>query len=589
VSVPDVTEREVEDPSITAITEPNVSTYLHLGTEEVELPGGATPFVFHDPSSSNGTTPSDSHVLLYPTVTEEQVFLPVSSADSSQFAGKQSIMSDEENVPAIKPALISETGDENQNFSGIEETTVSINGVPKYSATEYNSSVLITSKDLKNITESVFSSSDSILSENVNISLDSMIDNLSSFSHGMNKPLVNIPRLLTRDVRNSSELSVNTSSPVSVLTSHEADQVAPDHTSFPSSLLTQLKPLTLRTGKAAGYFPSQHHPLAISTVTPSKDGPDAFPFPHSSDVSDVVQGYKQGPKNSDDLLNSRYIEAIVKDSDVTEDEKSDSRVIWISRTSPVSDITPGNTQLISKVESKPDNIGMRHAEDVEMADGPYSPPEDSTSIGSRSRVAGDGVSKPVPTSSHESVVPVNRTVDGSNDKPSNSDNFSLGPNVTGQGKEKVTVTPQQVNSSKVMNTSAHSVLQSDNRTKIGHIAPIDSENVGGNTSVGSSTDDANSSAVISEAANLSAGTRSGVLALPTSAPAMKQIGYDTAAKNDEDSDTNTTTALPTVVPVSNGRVAAAAADESHHELDAASITGISLGILVFAGLVGKTV
>ena len=245
--------------------------------------------------------------------------------------------------------------------------------------------------------------------------------------------------------------------------------------------------------------------------------------------------------------------------------------------------------MISKVESKPDNIGMRHAEDVEMADGPYSPPEGSTSIGSRSRVAGDGVSKPVPTSSHESVVPVNRTVDGSNDKPSNSDNFSLGPNVTGQGKEKVTVTPQQVDSSKVMNTSAHSVLQSDNRTKIGHIAPIDSENVGGNTSVGSSTDDANSSTVISEAANLSAGTRSGVLALPTSAPGMKQIGYDTAAKNDEDSDTNTTTALPTVVPVSNGRVAAAAADESHHELDAASITGISLGILVFAGLVGKTV
>lgn len=585
VHVPDVADKEMEDSPVTAITESNISTYLHSGTEEVELLGGATPFVFHTRSSSNSTKPSESQVLLYPTVTEEHVFTSVSSADSSQFLGKQSIVSDdEENVPVMKSALISEIGNENQNFFGVEETTVSINGVPKYSTAEDNSSMLITSKDLKNVTQSVFNSSESFLLDNVNISLDPMIDNLNSFNHNINKPLVNTPRLITRDVRNSSELSINTSSPVSILTSHELDQDVPDHTSLPSSLLTQLKPLTLRTGKSAGYFHPQHHPLVLTTISSSKDGPDAFPFPHSSNISDVMQGYKQGPKSSDDLINSRYVEAIVKDSEVPEDEKSDSRVIWISRT-PVSDITPEHGKMISEVESKPDSIGMSHFEDVEMADSPYNPPESSTFIGSRPQTAGDGVSKPPPTSSHEFVVPINRTVDGSEDNPSNSDHFSLGPNVTGQGKERVKVTPQLMNSSKVMGTASHSVLQSDNRTKSGHIAPIDSENGDGNTSVGSSTDDANSTTIIGEAGSLSADTRSSVLPLPTRAPGLKQVGNVTAAKDDEDNETNIVTILSTIVPVSKGRVASAA-DESHHELDAASITGISLGILVFAGLVG---
>jgi hypothetical protein len=44
---------------------------------------------------------------------------------------------------------------------------------------------------------------------------------------------------------------------------------------------------------------------------------------------------------------------------------------------------------------------------------------------------------------------------------------------------------------------------------------------------------------------------------------------------------------PTVVPVSN-RVQADAPPGSHHGLDTASITGISLGIVVFAALVGKS-
>ncbi|KAJ9596436.1 hypothetical protein L9F63_012554, partial [Diploptera punctata] len=53
----------------------------------------------------------------------------------------------------------------------------------------------------------------------------------------------------------------------------------------------------------------------------------------------------------------------------------------------------------------------------------------------------------------------------------------------------------------------------------------------------------------------------------------------------ESDDDNETTVLPTVVPVSN-RVQAPAPPDSHHGLDAASITGISLGILVFAALIG---
>ena len=588
VDVPDVTGKEVEDAPLTAITEPNISTHIHSGSEQVELSGSATPFVVRTSTSSNSTPPSESPVFMFPTVTEEHVFLPVSSADSSQFVRKQSIMSDddEENVPVMKSALISETVDENQNFSGIEETTVSINGVPKCATADDNSSVPVTSKDLRNITQAVCNSSENILADNVNISVDDpMIDNLNSFSHSINTPLVNIPRIVTRDVRNSSELSINTSSPISIVTSHGFDQDVPDHSSPAFSLLTQLKPLTLRTGKSAGYFPSQQHPVVLSTVSTSTDGLDAFPFPHSSDMSNVMQGNKQGPKSSDDFLSSRYVDAVVTDSEVPEDEKSDRKFRWISRKSPVSDITPEHRKKVSKVDSKPDNLGVSQTGDFEMADSPYNPSESSTITGSKPGAAGDGVSKPPSTSSHEFVVPANRTVDGSDAKPTDSDHFSSGPNVTGQDKERVKVTPQLTNSSKVMNTSSHSVLQSDNRTQISHIATTDSENVKGNTSVGSSTDGASSSGIKSEAGSLQGDTRSSVLEIPTSAPGLKQVGNVTTATVDEENQTNIVTVLSTIVPVSNGRVAAG--DESHHDLDAASITGISLGILVFAGLVGK--
>lgn len=589
VDVPDVTVKQMEDSPLTAITEPNISTYLLSGTEQVVLSGSATPFVFHMSTSTNSTLPSESHVLVFPTVTEEHVFVPVSSADSSQFVGKQSIMSDDDdeegNVPVKKSALLSETGDKNQNSSAIEGTTVSINDLSKYATADDDISVLITSKDLRNITQSVFNSSENILSDNVNISVDPMIDNLNSFSHGINKALVNIPRIVTRDVRNSSELPINTSSPVSVVTSHGFDQDVPDHTSLASSPHTLLKPLTLRTGKSAGYLPPQQHPLVLSTVSPSKDGPDAFPFQHGNDMSDIVQGDKQGPKSSDDFFSSSYVEAIVTNSEVPEDNKSDSRVIWISKPSPVSHITPENKKKVSKVESKPDSFGVSQAEDVEMADSPYSPPESSTSTGSKPAAAGDGVSKPPYTSSHEFVVPANKTVDGSDANSSDSHHFSSGPNVTVQDKERDKVTPQLMNSSKVMNTSSHSILQSDNSTKISHTAPTGSENVNGNTSVGSSTDVASSTATIGDAKSLSADTRSSVLVLSTNAPVLKQVGNVTTAKVGGENQTNTVTVLPTTVPISKGRVAVG--DESHHDLDAASITGISLGILVFAGLIGK--
>lgn len=588
VDVPDVTVKEVEGSPLTAITEPNISTYLLSGTEQVVLSGSATPFVFHMSTSSNSTLPSESHVFVFPTVTEEHVYLPVSSADSSQFVGKQAVMSDgdeEENVPVMKSALLSETGDGNQNSSGIEGRTVSINGLSKYVTASDNSSVPITSKDLRNITQSLFKNSENILSDNVNTSVDPTIDNLNFFSRIINKALVNIPRIVTRDVTNSSELSINTSSPVSIVTSHGFDQDVPDHTSLASSPLTQLKPPTLRSGKSVGYLPPQQHPLVLSTVSPSKDGPDAFPFPHRNDMSDVLQDNKQGPKSSDDFFSTSYVEAIVTNSEVPEDNKSDSRVIWISKTSPVSDITPENRRKVSKVESKPYSFGVSSVKDVEMADSPYNPPESSTSTGSKSASAGDGVSKPPSTSSHEFVIRANRTVNGSDANPSDSHHVSSGPNVTVQDKERDKVTPQLMNSSKVMNTSSHSVLQPDSSTKVSHTARTVSENVSGNTSVGSSTDVTSSTATIGEARSLSAGTRSSVLVLPTSAPGLKQVGNVTTAKVDEENQTNTVTVLTTIVPGSKGLIAAG--DVSHHDLDAASITGISLGILVFAGLIGK--
>jgi hypothetical protein len=302
-------------------------------------------------------------------------------------------------------------------------------------------------------------------------------------------------------------------------------------------------------------------------------------------MSDVMQGNKPGPKSIDDFLSSSYVEAVVTVSEVPEDDKSDSKAIRISKTSPVSDITPEHRKKVSKVESKPDSFGVSQDEDVEMADSPYKPLENSTSTGSKPGDAGGGVSKPPSTSSHEFVVPVNRMVDGNETNPSDSHHFSSGPNVTAQDKERDKVTPQLMNSSKVMNASSHSVLQSDSRTKISHTAPADSENFNRNTSVGPSTDVASSSATTGEAGSLSADTRSSVLVLPTTAPALKQVGNVTTAKVVEENQTNIVTVLPTTVPVSNGRIAVGG--ESHHDLDAASITGISLGILVFAGLVGK--
>jgi hypothetical protein len=512
----------------------------------------------------------------------------VSGAGSSQFSDTQSVVSDsEDSVPVVKSSLISGIRGENQNLNGTEGTTVSINGVPKSSAAEDNRSMVI-SKDIKNTTQSVFNNSESILSDNSNFSLEPVVGTLNSFSQGVDKPIVNIPRLVTRDLGNNSESSLSTSLQISILASHALDQGEPDYPSSISTSLPQLNAPVPRAGKSAGYLPSQFHPLMLSTVSPSEDEPDAFPFPHSSDTSDIVQSYVQGPKNNDDFLNPRHVEAAVKGSDVPEHEKIDSRVIWISRTSPVSGITPEHRKTISAAEPDSSNVGISQLEDIEMADSPYNSPESSTITGSRPRIVGDSVSKPPPVSSHEFVLPIDKAVDGTDNKPLDADHLPAGPREKGQGKEMLKVIPPLMASSKVVNTSFHNVRQSDDRSKSSYIPPVDSEHIDGNTSVGSVTDSANSSTVTSEAGSPPADTKSGVLAVPTGVPGLKQVGnVITATKDVEKNETTVVTILSTILPVSNGRVAAAAPNGSHHVLDAASITGISLGILVFAALVGK--
>ena len=152
---------------------------------------------------------------------------------------------------------------------------------------------------------------------------------------------MNIPRPVTRDLENNSKSSLSTSLQISVLASH-----ALDHTSSLSTAFPQLKPPIPRSDKSAGYFPSQFRPLVLSTISPSKDGPDAFPIPHSSDTSDIMQSYLQGPNINDDFLNHKHVEASVKVSHFPKHEKNDSRVIWISRTSPVSDIKPEQKKMV---------------------------------------------------------------------------------------------------------------------------------------------------------------------------------------------------------------------------------------------------
>lgn len=593
VSVPGILKKEIIDPSSKAIPEPSISTYLQSETDQIGLSGGVQPLLFYTSNPPDSSTASESHVLLYPTVTDEHMFSQVSGASSSQFpdtqiVGKQSAVSDsEESVPVVKSTLISEIRGEKQNLSGTEGTTVSINGLPKIFAAEDNNSTVVIPKDIKNTTQSMFNNSEGILSDNSNFSLEPAVHTLNSFSQGMDKPIVNIPRLVTRDLGNNSESTLSTSLQISILASHALDQEEPGHTSSLSTSVPQLKPPVPRAGKSAGYFPSQFHPLVLSTISPSNDGPDAFPFPHSSDTSDIMQSYIQGPKNNDDFLNPKHVEASVKDSDVPKHEKIDSRVIWISRTSSVSGITPEHKKIVSAAKPESINVGSSQLGDIEMADSPYNYPESSTIIGSRPRIAGDSVSKPSPVSSHEFVPPIDKAVDGTDNKPSDVDHLPAGAGEKGQGREMLKVIPPLMASSKVVNTSFQNVRQPDDRTKSSYIPPVDSENIDGNTSVGSVTDDANFSTVTNEAGSLPADAKSGVLAVPTSVPGLKKFrNVSTAAKDVEENKTTVVTILSTILPVSNGRVSAAVPDGSHHGLDAASITGISLGILVFAALVG---
>jgi hypothetical protein len=593
VSVPGIPEKETIDPSSKALPKHSISTYLQSETGQIGLSGGVRPFLFYTSGPPDSSAVNESHVLLHPTVTGERMFSQVSGAGRSQFSDihvvrKQNVVSvREESVPVVKSALISEIRSENQNLSVTEGTTVSVNGVQKISPAEdnnNNNNAVVMPKDM-NTTQAVFSNSDGILSDNSNFSLEPIVDNLNSFSKGVDKPIVSIPRLVTRDLGNNSKMSLSTSMHISVLASHALDQEYSDHSSSLSTSLAHLKLPASRVGKSAGYFPSQFHPLVLSTMAPSTDGPNVFPVPHSSDTSDIVQSYVEGPKNNDDILNPKHVEAAFEDLDLPEHERNDSKVIWISRTSPFSGITPEDKKLVSATDPESSNFGISQLDDIEMADSPYRSPESSTIAGSRPRIVGDSVSKLPP----EFSLPIDKSVDGT-DKPSDVDHLPPSPRDKGLGKEMLKVIPPLMASSKVVNNSFQTVRQSDDRTKSSYIPSVDSENTDGNTSVGSVTNDTDFSMVANEAGSLPEDTRSGVLAVPTSVPGLEKVdNVITVDKYVEENKTTVVTILSTILPVSSGRVAAAAStpNGSQHGLNAASITGISLGILVFAALVGK--
>jgi hypothetical protein len=587
VSVLSIPKKETIDPSSKAISELSISAYPQSETDQIGLSGDVRPFLFYTSGPPDSSAVSESRVLLHPTVTGERMFSQVSGASRSQFTDihvvrKQSVVSvSEESVPAVKSTSISDIRSENQNVSVTAGATMSDNGVHKMSAPEDSAAVMPT--------QSVLNNSESILSNNSNFSLEPIVDNLNSFSQGVDKPIVNIPRLVTRDLGNNSEMSLSTSLQISVLASHALDQAYSDHSSSISTSLPHLKLPAPRAGKSAGYFPSQFHPLVLSTVSPSKDVPDVFPFPHSSDTSDIMQSYIERLKNNDDILNPKHVEATFEDLDVPEHERNDSKVIWVSRTSPFSSITPEHKNIVTTTDPESSNFGISQLDDIEMADSPYKSPESSTIADSRPRIVGDSVTKLPPVSSPEFSLPINKAVDGTDNKPSDADHLPASSREKGQGKEMLKVIPPLMASSKVVNSSFQIVRQSDDRTKSSYIPSVDSENTDGNTSVGSVTNDANFSTVTNEAESPPEDTRSGVLAVPTSVPGLKKVGnVMTAAKDVEENKTTVITILSTILPISNGRVAAASVPNgSQHSLDAASITGISLGVLVFAALVGK--
>lgn len=148
-----------------------------------------------------------------------------------------------------------------------------------------------------------------------------------------------------------------------------------------------------------------------------------------------MQSYLQGPNINDDFLNRKHVEA-----SVPKHEKNDTRVIWISRTSPVSDITPEHMKMVSEAEPQSVNVGISQL-DIEMADSLYNSPENSTITGSRPSIVGDSVSKTSPVSSHEFVLPIGKGVYGTDSKPADVDHLPAGAREKGQGKELLKVIP----------------------------------------------------------------------------------------------------------------------------------------------------
>ncbi|XP_069702712.1 uncharacterized protein [Periplaneta americana] len=545
-----------------AVTDPNSSTYLPSGAEPIGLAGEVTPFVLSRSSSQDSASESETHMFLYPTVTEEHVSPPVSSVDSLQFEtpvlGKHSVASDDENVPVKILTSAPETETDSKNISGAEGTTVSIKVVPKSFAADDNRTVVNSSTDVTDAEHSSFNSSESVspfTNSSSSISLDPMAEILHSHSQGVDKPFADTPRLITRDLKNSSEASHNTSSQISVSASRE-------NTSQPESTSQNT-----RAGKAASFFPAQpvilHHTTS-STISPSRDGPESFPFPQSSDTSDIthdlMQGYIPGPKSSEEFLNPRYTDSAIKDSSISELEDDERRIIPLAEGSR--------------------SVGGGPLEDVEMGDGPYSPPESSTNRDSKL----SPISKLPPIPSSDLVLPTEKS-DGDG-KPSNTDHPS--PGTRDKGRDKVI--PPLTISSRFGNATLQSGRQSQNATRNSHVPSSVPENSDSSTSVGTATEHADPSTVVSNPGSLPADTKNGLLTTSSKVSGVKHVvnATPTANSSAEDGETTVVTVLPTVVPISNGRVAAAAAPPSqpHHGLDAASITGISLGILVFAALVG---
>ncbi|PSN34222.1 hypothetical protein C0J52_27946 [Blattella germanica] len=456
-------------------------------------------------------------------------------------------------VPVQKlTTVISNGGSDKLNFS--EPTTVSIKSVPKISVTELGSSVLTASKEVKDAKPMSVSDGSTSLN-NTEVSLDPLMDTISSHSQGVDKPIVNVPRLITRELKNNSH---NATSLVSNVASHDSVQdnsnAQPLHIS-PVTELSPFVPPNARDGKSADYIPSplHLHPLIISTPLPLELVSESSTHQPNEFLRGVLQSYKPGPKISDDG-DARLAEEAGR----TEND-GDSRIVWITH-SVLSD----RRNLVPEEKDEEIGAGSRPLEDAEMGDSPYDPPESSTVISSKQRELGE-----TPMPSGDFILP--------NDKEADPEHAS---HEKGHGKDIPKVTPPILaTSSKAVNTTSQTVRSHDNATRSSYIPPMASKSSEVDSSLSNSTEHTNASTFVHETIE-----KVRNLTLSSKSPTRNKATNVTPAADDLN-ETTVDVVETTVVPISN-RVQAPAPPGSQHGLDAASITGISLGILVFAALIG---